>query len=230
MIFCLGTGDSSPRSGAPLRRQRGLHRMVTDRRCLAFGRPRLPDGWKSPRVTTRRVMWPRWTPAPPKQGPLTGHVQRRASQRRAGPRASSANLLAVQTDKCLKNNGGPARNRTGVHGFAIRCVTTPPPGHPGSTQLALAKRGVRYRSGSEVATVSCILPRRATMFDGLMRDHFVRAVAAMGARPVVYSLSAFPKVRQPAQTTAQCPDALLLRKLCEAPPVGPFAGAKSEPQ
>ncbi len=24
--------------------------------------------------------------------------------------------------------GGPDRNRTGVHGFAIRCVTTPPQG------------------------------------------------------------------------------------------------------
>lgn len=29
------------------------------------------------------------------------------------------------------NDGGPGRNRTGVHGFAVRCVTTPPPGHPG---------------------------------------------------------------------------------------------------
>ena len=26
--------------------------------------------------------------------------------------------------------GGLARNRTGVHGFAVRCVTTPPRGHP----------------------------------------------------------------------------------------------------
>ena len=27
--------------------------------------------------------------------------------------------------------GDMSRNRTGVHGFAVRCVTTPPPGHPG---------------------------------------------------------------------------------------------------
>ena len=27
-------------------------------------------------------------------------------------------------------NGGTTRNRTGVHGFAIRCVTTPPWCHP----------------------------------------------------------------------------------------------------
>ncbi len=26
--------------------------------------------------------------------------------------------------------GDMSRNRTGVHGFAVRCVTTPPPGHP----------------------------------------------------------------------------------------------------
>ena len=26
--------------------------------------------------------------------------------------------------------GGEYRNRTGVHGFAIRCVTTPPTRHP----------------------------------------------------------------------------------------------------
>ena len=25
-------------------------------------------------------------------------------------------------------DGGPSRNRTGVHGFAVRCVTTPPSG------------------------------------------------------------------------------------------------------
>ena len=52
-----------------------------------------------------------------------------------------------------------------VHGFAIRCVTTPPPGHPGSTQLALAKRGVRYRSGSEAATVSCDVRSICEVFD-----------------------------------------------------------------
>jgi hypothetical protein len=29
----------------------------------------------------------------------------------------------------LKESGGPDRNRTGVRGFAGRCITTLPPGH-----------------------------------------------------------------------------------------------------
>lgn len=33
-------------------------------------------------------------------------------------------------DDPASENGGPSRNRTGVHGFAVRCVTTPPSGHP----------------------------------------------------------------------------------------------------
>ena len=34
----------------------------------------------------------------------------------------------VQSKCSLTQTGGLARNRTGVHGFAIRCVTTPPRG------------------------------------------------------------------------------------------------------
>ena len=30
----------------------------------------------------------------------------------------------------IENIGGEYRNRTGVHGFAIRCVTTPPTRRP----------------------------------------------------------------------------------------------------
>ncbi len=30
----------------------------------------------------------------------------------------------------IEKLGGEYRNRTGVHGFAIRCVTTPPTRHP----------------------------------------------------------------------------------------------------
>lgn len=33
--------------------------------------------------------------------------------------------------------GGPSRNRTGVHGFAVRYVTTPPSGHPCGEALPL---------------------------------------------------------------------------------------------
>ncbi len=31
-----------------------------------------------------------------------------------------------KSGKVLNKSGGEYRNRTGVHGFAIRCVTTPP--------------------------------------------------------------------------------------------------------
>src|SRR3989338_290908 len=43
------------------------------------------------------------------------------------------------------------RNRTGVHGFAVRCVTTPPPGHP-VVDACVGGEGVRYRSDSRAAT------------------------------------------------------------------------------
>ncbi len=33
--------------------------------------------------------------------------------------------------------GGEYRNRTGVHGFAIRCVTTPPTRHPWCSEVLL---------------------------------------------------------------------------------------------
>jgi integrase len=36
----------------------------------------------------------------------------------------------IENAQYPEKDGGPSRNRTGVHGFAIRCVTTPPSGHP----------------------------------------------------------------------------------------------------
>ena len=59
------------------------------------------------------------------------------------------------TDSTVVENGGPARNRTGVHGFAVRCVTTPPPGP-----------GARHREGAEL---SDRLPRR----NALLRPQFI---------------------------------------------------------
>ena len=48
-----------------------------------------------------------------------------------------ANALFIQVEKALpqkgnlvRNFGGLARNRTGVQGFAVLCVTTPPRGRP----------------------------------------------------------------------------------------------------
>ena len=40
--------------------------------------------------------------------------------------------------------GGEYRNRTGVHGFAIRCVTTPPTRHP-AFRLGAWARGVNRK-------------------------------------------------------------------------------------
>ena len=37
-------------------------------------------------------------------------------------------------------SGGHARNRTGVHGFAGRCVTTPPRGHYTKMRHAISKQ------------------------------------------------------------------------------------------
>ena len=42
--------------------------------------------------------------------------------------------------------GDMSRNRTGVHGFAVRCVTTPPPGHPGRRRKS-RRRGRAFDTG-----------------------------------------------------------------------------------
>ena len=42
---------------------------------------------------------------------------------------SCAPRVVPKTAHSLEN-GGQGRNRTGVHGFAGRCITTLPPGHP----------------------------------------------------------------------------------------------------
>jgi hypothetical protein len=48
-----------------------------------------------------------------------------------------ADIPAQPVSYEVRGDGGLARNRTGVHGFAIRCVTTPP-------------RGLRYADLCEV--------------------------------------------------------------------------------
>src|SRR3989344_2184533 len=42
---------------------------------------------------------------------------------------------------CRAGNGGPSRNRTGVQGFAVLCVTTPPSGHRGEGARIVPDRG-----------------------------------------------------------------------------------------
>ena len=47
--------------------------------------------------------------------------------------------------KSLVLNGGEYRNRTGVHGFAIRCVTTPP-----TRRSRWLRRTIRYQAWVQV--------------------------------------------------------------------------------
>ena len=48
----------------------------------------------------------------------------------------------------IENIGGEYRNRTGVHGFAIRCVTTPPTRRPVvRVHYMITGRAARYMIG-----------------------------------------------------------------------------------
>lgn len=55
----------------------------------------------------------------------------------------STPLARSVSSKSLKRFGGEYRNRTGVHGFAIRCVTTPP------TRLCGVKSSDKPDSGAK---------------------------------------------------------------------------------
>src|SRR5690606_29567392 len=50
--------------------------------------------------------------------------------------------------KVLKKIGGLARNRTGLQGFAVLCVTTPPRGHAaiGIGSIGCARSGVKRQA------------------------------------------------------------------------------------
>ena len=49
-------------------------------------------------------------------------------------------------------NGGHGRNRTGVHGFAVRCVTTPPRGQSGRKKASGAQALYRTQSITTIST------------------------------------------------------------------------------
>src|SRR5215217_2937909 len=57
----------------------------------------------------------------------------------------------------MAGNGGPSRNRTGVQGFAVLCVTTPPSGLAGpafggsSRRLSTPLRTIFRRTAARVA-------------------------------------------------------------------------------
>src|ERR1019366_9248969 len=67
-----------------------------------------------------------------------------------------------------KTGGGHGRNRTGVHGFAVRCVTTPPRGRPKARpacQQAARFPRVQAYIGADAyrqrRRLACLLPRLA---------------------------------------------------------------------
>jgi hypothetical protein len=45
-------------------------------------------------------------------------------------RSDTKSEQRIENAQNSEKDGGPSRNRTGVHGFAVRYVTTPPSGHP----------------------------------------------------------------------------------------------------
>lgn len=57
----------------------------------------------------------------------------------------------------IKGIGGLARNRTGVQGFAVLCVTTPPRGHPGSVTKG-ALHGWAYNHMPRRAATETLAP------------------------------------------------------------------------
>ena len=84
-------------------------------------------------------------------------------------------LVDSKRNQMLEKGGGPGRNRTGVHGFAVRCVTTPPPGHPGvdASHVGGGGRSIQERPRSRNFEIS--RPKRALCASGL----------DVGADPVV---------------------------------------------
>ncbi len=57
----------------------------------------------------------------------------------------------------IENIGGEYRNRTGVHGFAIRCVTTPPTRHPWCSEGVLQNDGINGLNLCKVQAPFCVL-------------------------------------------------------------------------
>jgi hypothetical protein len=110
-----------PRAGSGGRHRRGFRPASRDRRVAA---DHLPE---------RR------------RGQAGVASMARATQRSRGCACGAAPALtrAIRKGKSWEV-GGDGRNRTGVHGFAVRCVTTPPRRQPGRR----CKRGQRHRQGA----------------------------------------------------------------------------------
>ena len=66
---------------------------------------------------------------------------------------SKIERMEADMTQVIENIGGEYRNRTGVHGFAIRCVTTPPTRRSeGGCDRIIRSRGVGARGQSGVLT------------------------------------------------------------------------------
>jgi hypothetical protein len=121
----VGTRTSSC---AALDRTRGRSSLAKVR-ALEYAISRIKSGWKSARpAKLRRLLWQKTkqSPGAVASGPNhDGKVRdgwlKFISQKQKSPLWKRANSLL--------NTGGGGRDRTGVHGFAGRCITTLLPRH-----------------------------------------------------------------------------------------------------
>ena len=60
-------------------------------------------------------------------------------------------------EECGREFGGPSRNRTGVHGFAVRCVTTPPRGQVQIGAFRVDHSLYRSETLTTIVSQSCVL-------------------------------------------------------------------------
>ena len=68
--------------------------------------------------------------APVRRQPPLASIEERRS-RRVRHQAAADRCVGTQERNALSKRGGPGRNRTGIRGFAVRCITTLPPDHWG---------------------------------------------------------------------------------------------------
>jgi hypothetical protein len=78
------------------------------------------------------------------------------------------NARCSQNEAFVQGSGGPSRNRTGVQGFAVLCVTTPPSGRERALISVFARlsnhlaRSVRGQAASFISIRSQISDRAST--------------------------------------------------------------------
>ena len=123
-------------------------------------------------------------------GGVRGRSTHRPAPRRARPRAGSPDR---------KERGGLARNRTGVQGFAVLCVTTPPRG-PSADRLRRRSRARAGRPASGEGSLAEPRPDRQRP----RRDRIVRRARTRPRPPEPPRLRAGP-LRGPATLAREPP-------------------------